>query len=1002
MALWLILLVFFPLILAITALVVSLKTRRQLKEEVSRLQALLLQVQFSQAQQKTPQPRAPFLSTSTTQNQATTPTASKPQMPEAAAPLPATQAIAPPEDTWLNGLPASEHLSDHSEAVTESSDIASSPLSTASGIVSDSTSATTNGWPNADRINNDHISANRIGTRSNSHANTNLEPDEHSLNIVTSVWHSFLQWFKGGNAIVRVGVIILLVGIVLLLRLANELFTIPIEVRLGAVAVGGVALTLIGLKLRQKRRSYAISLQGAGLAIVYFTLFAAYRLYEILPPSLAFALLAILAVVSATFALMQNALPLALLAFGGGFLAPLLTSTGSNNLVGLFSYYLLLNVALAWLAHYKTWKVLNVLGAFMTFGMAGYLGWMSYETDMRWPLEGLLLAHLALYLFIVVRYSQQLVAAQQALPLENQATATTVDSTLLFGVPLMGFALQAGLMRDIPYALALSSAILSGIYLALGYRLFYKNKQLQLLTEGVLALSIGFMALVIPLALDATWTAVGWAVQGTALVWLGQRQNRIWSVRFGILLQVLSACVLGWLYLKGNDLVLPLMVYSACLFICAVLLRPSQSITSHSALDANFVDTDFVDISSVDSKRSDALFNNKAYGSFKFIIQPSFLMLVWSFIASQFMLVELQNWVTNNDYYWPVSSLELGIYPLIFGFVSLLIGWRFVWPQLSYFLKLLLGIVTLYAGLLWLDYYPALLDDKLLLLGLIAGYGLFGYLLLVRYQRQQVPVRIVQAMFALGLLVFSSVWWLINWSAEPEVAGIILPLVILAALIYFKPSIAGTSTKLMLHDLSIPVGVALWVWMIAASQQASGQLLGLPYIPFLNLLDFCLIAAGVVLYYLINYLPNTGLPYAKRGAQAALGIAGFMALTGMIVRTLHQWAGTPLWLDGAWYNDLVQTSLTIVWTLGALLLTGLASKYAWREVWLVGIVLLVIVVAKLLFIDLSNAATVARIVSFIGAGLIMLLIGYIAPLPPATSIKTKQPDEPHQPEQGQG
>ena len=103
----------------------------------------------------------------------------------------------------------------------------------------------------------------------------------------------------------------------------------------------------------------------------------------------------------------------------------------------------------------------------------------------------------------------------------------------------------------------------------------------------------------------------------------------------------------------------------------------------------------------------------------------------------------------------------------------------------------------------------------------------------------------------------------------------------------------------------------------------------------------------------------------------------------MIIRTLHQWAGTPLWADGAWHNDLVQTSLTIVWTLCALVLTGLASRYAWREVWLVGIALLVIVVAKLLFIDLSNAATVARIVSFIGAGLIMLLIGYIAPLPPS-------------------
>ena len=949
MSLWFMIVTWMPFILAIFALVVSLRTRKQLQQEVSRLEEVIFHARnqgFVQAKSQVSTSAAPYPVAENLSDDFITPQYQSETIAEDISidPLVVDNSINKdkPIDDWFN--PESPQAQSAPQPIKKPE----------------------NSWPTA--------SSNRRPTPI-------LEPDEHSLNIVTSVWHSFLQWFRGGNAIVRVGVIILLVGIVLLLRLANDLFTIPIEVRLGAVALGGVALTLVGLKLRQKRRSYAISLQGAGLAIVYFTLFAAYRLYEILPPSLAFALLAILAVVSATFALMQNALPLALLAFGGGFLAPLLTSTGSNNLVGLFSYYLLLNLALAWLAHYKTWKVLNVLGAFMTFGVAGYLGWSSYEPDMRWPLEGLLLAHLALYLFIVVRYSQQLVAAQQALPLENQAAVTTVDSTLLFGVPLMGFALQAGLMRDIPYALAISSAVLSGIYLVLGYRLFYKNKQLQLLTEGVLALSIGFMALVIPLALDAKWTAVGWAVQGTALVWLGQRQNRIWSVRFGILLQALSAGVLAWVYLHRNDIVLPLMVYSACLFICAVLLRPKQAALPDT-LDAN---------------RSDVMLNHQAYGSFKFIIQPSFLMLVWSFIASQFMLIELQDWVTNNDYYWPVSSMELGFYPLIFGFAILLVGWRFVWPQLNYFLKLVLGILTIYSGLLWLD-YPSLLDHKILLLGLIAAYSLFGYLLLLRYQQQQFPVRIVQAMLVLGLLIFSSVWWLANWSDEPEVAGIILPLVILAALMYFKPSIAGTNTKLVLPDLSIPVGIAVWLWMITATQQASGQLLGLPYIPFLNLLDICLIAAGIVLHYLINYLPNTSLPYAKKGAQAALGVAGFVALTGMIIRTLHQWAGTPLWQEGAWYNDLVQTSLTIVWTLGALVLTGLASKFAWREVWLVGIALLVIVVAKLLFIDLSNAATVARIVSFIGAGLIMLLIGYIAPLPPAIDSKFKQADEPHQPE----
>ena len=36
---------------------------------------------------------------------------------------------------------------------------------------------------------------------------------------------------------------------------------------------------------------------------------------------------------------------------------------------------------------------------------------------------------------------------------------------------------------------------------------------------------------------------------------------------------------------------------------------------------------------------------------------------------------------------------------------------------------------------------------------------------------------------------------------------------------------------------------------------------------------------------------------------------------------------------------------------------------------------------KLLLVDLSGSGTVTRIVSFIGVGVLMLVIGYVAPLP---------------------
>src|SRR5690606_24138513 len=51
---------------------------------------------------------------------------------------------------------------------------------------------------------------------------TTIDPDERSLPIVTSLIHSMQNWFFGGNLVVRVGVLVLLVGVVLLLRLLSD------------------------------------------------------------------------------------------------------------------------------------------------------------------------------------------------------------------------------------------------------------------------------------------------------------------------------------------------------------------------------------------------------------------------------------------------------------------------------------------------------------------------------------------------------------------------------------------------------------------------------------------------------------------------------------------------------------------------------------------------------------------------------------------------------------
>ena len=114
---------------------------------------------------------------------------------------------------------------------------------------------------------------------------------------------------------------------------------------------------------------------------------------------------------------------------------------------------------------------------------------------------------------------------------------------------------------------------------------------------------------------------------------------------------------------------------------------------------------------------------------------------------------------------------------------------------------------------------------------------------------------------------------------------------------------------------------------------------------------------------------------------ALIGVAGFVWLNAMLIRAFHHYAGVPYHID-AWMRSLaVQTGITLLWTVTALVLMWFSAKRALRAPWMVGAVLLAAVVFKLLLIDLSGSGTVTRIVSFIGVGVLMLVIGYVAPLP---------------------
>ncbi len=111
----------------------------------------------------------------------------------------------------------------------------------------------------------------------------------------------------------------------------------------------------------------------------------------------------------------------------------------------------------------------------------------------------------------------------------------------------------------------------------------------------------------------------------------------------------------------------------------------------------------------------------------------------------------------------------------------------------------------------------------------------------------------------------------------------------------------------------------------------------------------------------------------------------FFWLNGVLLRTLHHWAGVPFNLDAMMRSMIVQASLSIFWSVLALCTMLTATRLRMRPLWLTGAGLMAVVVIKLFFVDLSNVGGIERIVSFIGVGVLMLVIGYVSPVPPAAA-----------------
>jgi len=177
-------------------------------------------------------------------------------------------------------------------------------------------------------------------------------------------------------------------------------------------------------------------------------------------------------------------------------------------------------------------------------------------------------------------------------------------------------------------------------------------------------------------------------------------------------------------------------------------------------------------------------------------------------------------------------------------------------------------------------------------------------------------------------------------------------------------------------------------WLLRVNISAPHRPAPLPYLPLLNPLEL----ASVGLLWLgwrgfERIAASDGWSgTAKRQYAALLNGLGFIVLSAGVMRLWHFFDGIRWRLDYLLASFGLQASLSVVWAVTAIVLMVGGNRSGRRSRWLTGATLMAVVVVKLFLVELGNSGGIARIVSFIAVGLLLLLVGWFAPVPPKENI----------------
>ena len=326
-----------------------------------------------------------------------------------------------------------------------------------------------------------------------------------------------IEKFIGENLSNKIGIVITVLGVSIGVKYAIDHNLISPLTRIILGYVMGFGLFGISVKLRSKYNDLSAVILGGALATMYFVTYTAYDLYHLIPQIIAFMMMVIVTIFTVVTALNYDRQIIAIGGLIGAYAVPFLLSNDEGRPAVLFSYVLLINCGILYIAFKKDWKPTNYLAFGLTW-LVFMVWFFDYEQERHFALA---LTFLTLFfvLFYITFLAYKFIRNQAFSPLS--VFFLLLNSTIFYGY---GYVIlqdhETG--KHLLGLFTLANALIHfGVSVAV-YRRNLSDKNLFFTVSGLV---LAFLTLAIPVQLNGHWVTIFWACEMALLFWIGRTKG---------------------------------------------------------------------------------------------------------------------------------------------------------------------------------------------------------------------------------------------------------------------------------------------------------------------------------------------------------------------------------------------------------------------------------------------------------------------------------------------